>query len=695
MRLKGVGGWGMKKSALLFYVVVIASSLFFSAFQIGIGANEQVTENGIDDSPALLPDNTKGAFYNPAIFLASGNDRGDGASGAVNDSIVGITYSELTFVIDESGTIGKSDLDKYRYKIPKFLLNVFSELSTRKNQPVSARHCFLLNWNDCSKGFGQAESLLIPPQKSPTNPFETAFEKELNEKIDIIDPRSGSYQKHQEIIAKFTEERVASPQMALRALLIFTDGTFFLDKNGNPTGETIKYMDAFTLKINEFSPENESDQNKSDQHQTDQIQFDRIVIFLLPGSLSKGLEAYWKGIDLEPNVDVFFINEQNLEKNLSSFLSLMFSNGLTNTATSNIYPSQYYGNSLEGWTLFSSNGNYTSCTIDLPSLPYNITRSIETIDYLTIRFNGEKQMENPFTGLAEKNECKDNTVDNPAAHTLCKNVGTFFFWWKADDFTIDILLDDKNVTPICNGTNGINLDGVVLSANLDLPDGVTWDHVRSCFNPTLGVSGDSMDIYSPTEFTSDLVTFFVPKDKIGLTDLSLDYEMFFKEDKTTIFNSKPVMIYNYPVWDKNKQLTPAVYDNGEEELKKYIVEIPLNYYVFNADFPAKVNFQGPGCPITYDYPITKENQASGLFFDVETNKLILSLIPGLRPGMEKCKTMTIYWEPAFWTEVRNNCNDQTIPETKLDFLLTWEKVRNSCLFPTFCKEWALTGIEVK
>lgn len=684
----------MKKSALLFYVVVIAFSLFLSAVQIGIGANEQVTENGIDDSPISLPDNTKGAYYNPANFLASGDDRGGGASGSVNDSIVGIKYSELTFVIDESGNIGKSDLEKYRYKIPKFLLNVFSELSTRKNQQVSARHCFSLNWNDCSD-FGQAESLVIPPEPSPTDPFETAFEKVLNEKIKKVNPSSGSYQKHQEIIAEFTEERVSSPQIALRALLIFTDGTFFLDKNGNPTGETIKYMDVFTQKIFEFSPENKSVKNEPGQHQPDQIQFDRIVIFLLPGSLSKGLEAYWKGIDLEPNVDVFFMNEQDLEENLSSFFGLMFSNGLTNTATPNIYPSQYYGNSLEGWTLFRSNGNYP-CEITLPSLPYNITRSIETIKFLTIDFNGENHSENnPFIGLDQKNKCENNSVDNPAPHTLCKMNGTFFFWWKADDFTIDMVMDNKNVSPICNGTNGINKDGVVLSAILDLPDGVTWDHVRSCFNPTLGVNGNSKDIYSPTEFTSDLVTFFVPKEKIGLTDLSLDYEMFFKEDETTIFNSKPVMIYNYPVWDKNKQLTPAVYDNGEEELKKYIVEIPLNYYVFNADFPAKVNFQGPGCPITYDYPITKGNQASGLFFDVETNKLILSLIPGLRPGMEKCKTMTIYWQPAFWTEVRNNCNDQTIPETKLEFLLTWEKVRNSCLFPTFCKEWALTGIEVK
>jgi hypothetical protein len=194
-----------------------------------------------------------------------------------SETSLAISITNITFAIDESYGLSKVDKENYRYKITKFILEVFHEVF----QKVSISATYRVNYL-----FNNLEPVTVgtPIPSTDTEKVPKLFE-ELDRKIGSLSANQGNFSSHDKYLESFVNERNTATSMGNRILFYFTDGTFYLNDAGEQNSNTFRIMDDFSQQVEKISNSPESS--------------DRVVFFVLTRSenMKPFARTYWHGID--------------------------------------------------------------------------------------------------------------------------------------------------------------------------------------------------------------------------------------------------------------------------------------------------------------------------------------------------------------------------------------------------------------
>lgn len=579
-----------------------------------------------------------------------------------------ISTTNITFAIDESLHIPKVDEKNYRYKITKFLLNVFHDLFQQLN--ISAKYRVNYLFNNEQTTF--RESI----DSSDTEMVQDLF-KELNSRIENS-PQSqgGNFSSHDKYIESFLNERNTATSMGNRILFYFTDGTFFLTSDKNANGQTFDIMDGFSRQMENLSNSAEGS--------------DRVIVFLLTSleTMRPAARTYWRGMDTLKGVDVIWITPENLESILRTAVSSVL--GEENAFSSDdLQKAGYEANLetslelpvLEGWRMFSTKNGKDNCTLDIPDLPYNVSRESSKILDLTIEYDEGVVGDVPWVDDVQNyDDCKSFTIPHPAKELLCKEPsGIYFFWWKTEEFSLGLdISDEGNIAPICNGANDPNTGTAVFKVDISKPGTIGWDKIQPCFVPQLKFKGMG-EVFSTSINDEENAIFSVDPMLLERLLGEVEYTVSFKASDCNSQIGDPItnvaQFVHYPVSGEK-----ATIEDG------LTIRIPLRFYEPSSLYPAIVTFTGENgddlCDLTSEYLFTSSNEAYGFITKQEENSLSIEFLEGfVGPAIKACNEMQISWQTAqkndYWEKIRASCGD--VKETVLKYSLKWDETENQLI----------------
>lgn len=395
----------------------------------------------------------------------------------------------LMVAIDESKSMvfPGCDQSRNRYHIPKFLIDVFSDLQNPVSSSIGSG---VVQPSDLSLYYLDQYAVAKPNTRLlPT--YQGTFENARTDGywgLTRRDSGGGNYvYLFDEILSEYKIQLMnASNTNEVPWLLLFTDG-YFDDKK------------------------QEAISTKRELREIATYENARVFIFLIcPQKYENdypGVEDYWLQRASESNGKIIVLGKDSLEEGISGLMSaLLYQVGWP------VKQNDENATNTKGWGLLQNE----EVSISIPAetlhlyVPDNYIYLLGTDDFETpeISFDGQ-EVYVPKNIYPRDENCEDHLIE--LKNELDLNVNELaFYWWAAEP----IAFSENTEVPSYIYNNSSDVDGVTATVttsisikNLDKKEYVSWQLLRKCFNVGLSVNGS---VVSAVPLHDKAISFQIP-----------------------------------------------------------------------------------------------------------------------------------------------------------------------------------------